>query len=399
MKKSLKKYYGFTLVELIIVITILAILSTIAFVSFQNYTKSSRDANRVSSLKNIEKWLLAFNIVSWTFPEPDDKISILATWSIFWYQWFAWDKVLNVIKSSKALDPLDNTFYTYSIDKTKTKYKLLWLLQKNELSLVSSTYADNQRYFYTLWNDSLWVYTDNNYKPVQSVVSSLELVWNTWSYIWAINQNKIYYWNEISSTYTNSFSWITCRDILTKNPSLYWVNGYYNLNWTGTYNTYCDMSYDWWGWTLIYSALNDNTAVTRADNIKLRSNTFFGSWIIKSLAKYASGVYITDNSWGYIQTKTTDTKVIENMRLWKTLNGWYGLWVDTTTSWTWSKVSYLTWKNSVSLDYNQVDWANIDFLFIWCSWNSNWTHIWTDLWSSKVWQFQTSPLNIDIYIK
>ena len=67
------------------------------------------------------------------------------------------------------------------------------LLQKNELSLVSSTYADNQRYFYTLWNDSLWVYTDNNYKPVQSVVSSLELVWNTWSYIWAINQNKILY--------------------------------------------------------------------------------------------------------------------------------------------------------------------------------------------------------------
>ena len=100
----------------------MAILSTIAFVSFSWYTIKSNDTNRISSLKNIEKWLLAFNIVSWTFPEPDDKISILATWSIFWYQWFAWDKVLNIIKSSKALDPLDNTFYTYSIDKTKTKY-------------------------------------------------------------------------------------------------------------------------------------------------------------------------------------------------------------------------------------------------------------------------------------
>ena len=50
MKKLPKKYYWFTLVELIIVITILAILSTIAFVSFQGYTKSSRDSVRLSNL-------------------------------------------------------------------------------------------------------------------------------------------------------------------------------------------------------------------------------------------------------------------------------------------------------------------------------------------------------------
>jgi len=46
---------AFTLVELIIVITILAILATIAFVSFSNYTKSARDANRVSTLTNLQK--------------------------------------------------------------------------------------------------------------------------------------------------------------------------------------------------------------------------------------------------------------------------------------------------------------------------------------------------------
>jgi prepilin-type N-terminal cleavage/methylation domain-containing protein len=46
---------AFTLVELIIVITILAILATIAFVSFSNYTASSRDTKRISSLVNIEK--------------------------------------------------------------------------------------------------------------------------------------------------------------------------------------------------------------------------------------------------------------------------------------------------------------------------------------------------------
>jgi prepilin-type N-terminal cleavage/methylation domain-containing protein len=46
--------FGFTLVELIIVITILAILSAIAFISFQGYTKSSRDSNRLATLKNID---------------------------------------------------------------------------------------------------------------------------------------------------------------------------------------------------------------------------------------------------------------------------------------------------------------------------------------------------------
>lgn len=91
------------------------------------------------------------------------------------------------------------------------------------------------------------------------------------------------------------------------------------------------MSYDWWGWTLIYSVLNDNTAVTRADNIKLRSNTFFGSWIIKFLAKYASGVYITDNFEDMFKQKL---QILKLLKIWdfETLNGWYELWVDTTVS-------------------------------------------------------------------
>lgn len=399
MKRLCNKYYGFTLLELIIVITILVILATISFVSFSWYTTKSNDTNRISSLKNIEKWLLSLNIVSWNFPDPDDKINILATWSIIWYQWYAWINVLNIIKSSNAVDPIDNTFYTYSIDKTKTKFKLLWLLENQNISYISTAYADNNRYFYTLWDYNLWIFTDNNYKPVQDLVSSLEIIWNTGSYIWVINQNKIYYWNEISSVYTNSFSWITCRDILNKNPSLFWVNWYYNLTWTWIYNTYCDMSYDWWGWTLIYSALNDNNTVIRGDNIKLRSNTFFGSWIIKSLANYSSGVYITDNSWGYIQTKSTDTKVISNMRLWKTLNGGYWLWVDTTNSWTWTRVSYLTWVNTNQPYYDTITASSLDFLFIWCWWNTNWSHIWSNAWTSKVWKYLSNPLNIDIYIK
>ena len=81
-KHQIKKYLGFTLVELIIVITILAILATIAFVSFQNYTTQTRDTNRLTSIKTIEKWLqLTFTTTS-TYPIPDTKVDILASWSI-----------------------------------------------------------------------------------------------------------------------------------------------------------------------------------------------------------------------------------------------------------------------------------------------------------------------------
>jgi len=57
---SIKGKKAFTLVELIIVITIITILATIAFMSFQGYALQSRDANRLSTLKSIEKGLTIF---------------------------------------------------------------------------------------------------------------------------------------------------------------------------------------------------------------------------------------------------------------------------------------------------------------------------------------------------
>ena len=102
MKKSSKKYFGFTLVELIIVITILAILSTVAFVSFQWYIKKSQDSVRLESLSSISKWLEVFEAVNSKFPIPDNKIDIKSWTEIISYQWVAWDNVLNIIKSNNV---------------------------------------------------------------------------------------------------------------------------------------------------------------------------------------------------------------------------------------------------------------------------------------------------------
>jgi prepilin-type N-terminal cleavage/methylation domain-containing protein len=53
MKKYINKR-GFTLVELLVVIAIIGVLSTLAVVSLNNARKKSRDAKRVSDIKQVQ---------------------------------------------------------------------------------------------------------------------------------------------------------------------------------------------------------------------------------------------------------------------------------------------------------------------------------------------------------
>ena len=91
------KTKAFTLVELIVVITILAILWTIAFISLQWHSENARDSVRISDMKNIEKWLELMLTKRWTVSLPEDKVDIIANWTVFAYQWYAWKTTLQNI--------------------------------------------------------------------------------------------------------------------------------------------------------------------------------------------------------------------------------------------------------------------------------------------------------------
>ena len=111
----MKKNKAFTLVELIVVITILAVLATVAFISLQWHAQNSRDAVRQSDIKAIQKQLSFFILKDNKYPVPDDKINITASGTIINYQWYAGKTVLWIIwVHAWGIDPIDQTYYTYS---------------------------------------------------------------------------------------------------------------------------------------------------------------------------------------------------------------------------------------------------------------------------------------------
>lgn len=162
---------AFTLVELVVVLTIFAVLSTISFFSFQNFTKSSRDANRVTTIKNIEKWLVLYKLKSLKYPEPENKVQILSGSVVLIQQWVVGENMPYIINLNKEVyDPKDDTNYLYVTNRNKKRYQLWIYLEENDLvSYIWKTYANNidytNRYLYTVW-DLVGIIADENNFPI-----------------------------------------------------------------------------------------------------------------------------------------------------------------------------------------------------------------------------------------
>lgn len=272
--KKLKKYFkGFTLVELIIVITILAILGTIGFVSFHWYTRDARDANRLSNIQSIQKWFEIFQVKSWSYPQPDEKIDIEASWSIFSYQWKVWENVSRIINMNNTpKDPIDETKYIYSTSKNKKKYQLLAYMEWDEyISFFQQTYADDltERYPKTFWNN-IWIILKEDNSNLSWTwfdilkESNFKIIQNNW------DMNEIIIsepWLKIDSQYPwcpekdiaiptpNGIKilsacniWATSTDINSENSWWYtyhWWNNYgFSLSGSITVSAY-DATYNW----------------------------------------------------------------------------------------------------------------------------------------------------------
>ncbi len=183
MKKQIK---AFTIVELIVVITILAVLWTIWFVSYVWHISTSRDATRLAQVQLIYQ---AFGTYTkGRLPLPTNKVTITASGTIIWYQWYVWDTVLSDINIEEWWkDPLDNGYYTYFVDDKRRELQLLTLLENEESvaynkltpnSLLPNVYATDysERYAKPYWS-KLWILTESGTNAPIQENTTLQTTW------------------------------------------------------------------------------------------------------------------------------------------------------------------------------------------------------------------------------
>lgn len=280
--KHIKHYFkGFTLVELIIVITILAILATIAFISFQNYSLETRDANRLSTIKNIETWLELFSIKTWNFPKPEEVT--IFTWWLNWKtqinQWIIWESVSQIIQMSKTpLDPKDKNNYVYSTFWSNNRYYQIWIDAENqEISFLPQVYAKSKTSIVK------WNYKFDPSLPSLILVEN-EALTNSWifspevCFVLDWGKNSLNECNEIKSEmnlkdYDNTLVWYWDMESLTWNllKDLSGNENHWTFSWWMNYTTALT---EWTMWKWLYFSWNIIEVTSTGTNLNIN-----GTWV------------------------------------------------------------------------------------------------------------------------
>ncbi len=362
---------AFTLVELIVVITILAILATIGFVSFSGYLAWTRDTNRVAQLKSMSDALELYSTKK-SLPIPDDKVDIKAGTKTIAYQGYIWKNVLETIEYTESwLDPKDKQYFSYYLTSNKKYFQFLtYLEEENEDVLALNSMGTLNAIDYTnrfpkVTGRRLWILTDKDNNPIQDIAV---ITWSWYLDILNTNQEYTAYISDAASlTWTweslkilkalveSKWKWFACKWIL---ESWVWTtNGIYKIfSWNKVFDVLCDMTNDWWGWTLI-DGVSDRfgqviTSVPEInpniDNYSMAAEKLY--WILNTIDKPIFKFKI-DRDWmndnlelniqvddiqGYLKSykrNLTDWEKIESSS-WVTMNWWIVIQPKITKSFT-----------------------------------------------------------------
>lgn len=301
-----KFYFGFTLMELIIVIVVLAILATIAFLSFNSYSAVARDSKRMSNVSLIAKWF-EINIVMW---KPIDTTetsivpNIVLSWSTVAYVWYYDSPVRQRLMKSLGVwwwdidlwvDSFQNYKYTYV--PAIQKYQVVWLLESQTKFGVS--YIDSHWFIDSLWlnNSSL---NESNINMMGSLFAEdswswyIFLKWNyfaTWWVEWLIPKQEVW---DFATWSTKVIPWDKIVVNWTTNePTDAWCSlSWILVNHLGTIDAFSETSIIWNAWYIC-----DNRKITRTCNNWILS--WDDSYRYDSCVKWTPS--ICSASWGFIE--------------------------------------------------------------------------------------------------
>ncbi len=386
---------AFTLVELVVVITILAILWTIWFVAYSWFSSKARDSNRLAQLDWIYNWLELYKI-NYKLPLPDNKVDIYLNWTLVWYQWEAWDTVLSAISYQKWWkDPLDMTYYTYSINKKQNQSQLLAFMEnQSNTTAMNSILLDNvnavdytERIIEVLWA-KLWILLDTLNNPIEDDISlrtsGLYLTsTSTWNY-------KVVLSTQTSSwIIVSSWSSLLTQIYQGSTSSQNWSLVSLNCIWIPTNAVYYNnsTSYSW-------SNISSLTAVYKQNpttwSCEYKCTVWLPIWWVCSCPSGAtcetnSMKYLT--SWTYAFTLSWPITV-SAVAVWWWWWGWYN-W--STPGWAWWWLSRWNWiAFSSGQTVTVVVWTpwqwNTTSQTVW--WNTTltaWTQLLTAYWAGQWW--------------
>ena len=127
-KRPFHRCRGFTLIELLVVIAIIAILSSLILTSFGEIRLKSRDAKRLSDLREIEKALALYYDNNGSFPIAVSTVTITSEDAV--------SSALegDVVISNVPTDPLHDTYtYTYQSDPAGIVFTLSFCLEGDSI--------------------------------------------------------------------------------------------------------------------------------------------------------------------------------------------------------------------------------------------------------------------------
>ncbi len=162
--------------------------------------------------------------------------------------------------------------YGYAVNFARNKFQVIWFLENAEnISNISpnTTFADNtDKYVKSSWDTLGIILNPTNYEIITLDDWESEIrIENPTKPYWFIFWKNIEIWNEeIFNKITNLqkyslTSW--CKKLLEKYPDFLNQDDTYTISpdWENIFDVYCDMTRDWWGWTLFWRQISDENRV------------------------------------------------------------------------------------------------------------------------------------------
>ena len=119
----MKKQQGFTLIELLVVIAIIGLLSTLAVVALNNARMKSRDAKRVSDIKQIQTALELYYNDANAYPSAVTGLGTIASGTVTYMS----NVPTNPAPVNDGTCAADST-YAYNMGTNGTTYTLQYCL-------------------------------------------------------------------------------------------------------------------------------------------------------------------------------------------------------------------------------------------------------------------------------